>query len=229
MFPNSRRLLRERALLRAKARRFARATRALSRGAAAALAYVAVAASRRVPRLPTPHAQQRPVLAEEFVSEGPTTTVGITADLHQAIQKGNLQLVQYLLQRQQRLRGASAATEEVVNSVASENGDACIHVAAKFGHAEIISLLLAHGAETSHLGSRSRTPLQLAAIYGHLQAVEVLLQAGADADASLRDASGYEHVGQAMRFSLAQHLNSTQFPVGSPRTIKVSRKRNEAS
>lgn len=198
MFPNSRRLIRERALLRAKASRVARATRALSRRAAAAAASVAAAASSHVPRLPTPHAQQRSALAEEFVSEGPAA-MEITADLHQAIQLGDLELVRHLLQGQQRWRGA-AATQEVVNSVSSENGDACIHVAAKFGRAEIVSLLLHHGAETSVFGSRSRTPLQLASIYGHLEAVEVLLQAGADANTSLRDASGYEHVSQATGF-----------------------------
>eukprot|EP00752_Nemacystus_decipiens_P008363 g7475.t1 len=130
--------------------------------------------------------------ARHFFSEGAATTVEITEDLQQAIHQGNLPLVRQLLHRQQKWRGAEA-TEEVVNSVVNENGDACIHVAAKFGHAEIVSLLLRHGAETSHLGSRSRTPLQLACIYGHLQAAEVLLEAGADANASLRDASGYEH------------------------------------
>lgn len=226
MFPNSRRLIRERALLRARARRAARATRVLSRRAAVTAASVAAAANSHAPRLPTTLAQQRSVLAEEFVSEGQTATFEITENLHQAIQQGNLQLVQNILQRQHRWRGASA-TAAVVNSVASDNGDACIHVAAKFGHAEIISLLLHHGAETSHLGSRSRTPLQLASIYGHLRAAEVLLEAGADANASLQDSSGYEHVGSALRFSPSTpRLNSTfssssivLAPVSSPRTI----------
>lgn len=183
-------------MLQARARRVARATRELFRRAAAT-------PKSHLTNLPTPPAQQRSFLAEESVSEGvgPTTAVVTTEDLHEAIRQENLQLVQYLLHRQRRCRGA-AATAEAVNSVASDTGDACIHVAAKFGHAEVISLLLQHGAQTNHVGSQSRTPLQLASIYGHLQAVEVLLDAGADANASLRDASGYEHVSQCVSRSM---------------------------
>lgn len=192
MFPNSRRLLRERALLRARARRAVRASRALSRRVATAAASVAAAANGHLPSVLTPLVGSG--LVEQTDSEGPATAAETTEGLLQAIQQGNHQLVHSFLHDQQRWRGA-AATAAVVSSVANENGDACIHVAAKLGHAEIVSLLLHHGAETSHLGSRSRTPLQLASIYGHLQAVEALLDAGADANASLQDASGYEHVG----------------------------------
>lgn len=188
MRPNTRRLFRKRALLRARARRVLLAVR--HREAAAA----ANATNQRQPTSMLPLAQPRSVQVEG----GGAAEINV-GELHEAIRAGQTQVVKGTLEgrrcrRPQSHRGAPAAAVAAAISAVNENGDTCIHIAAKMGYAEIVSILISHGAEVSCLGSRSRTPLQLASIYGHLQAVEVLLDAGADANVSLRDESGYEHV-----------------------------------
>ncbi|CAM9164562.1 unnamed protein product, partial [Hapterophycus canaliculatus] len=87
--------------------------------------------------------------------------------LHQAVREGKTWQVKEILQEPGVVAAAAV-------SATNESGDTCMHVAAKFGHAEIVSLLLHHGAERDSLGSRSRTPLHLASIYGHLGVVDVL-------------------------------------------------------
>lgn len=157
--------------------------------------------------------RQESLQGDEEISERlPTTRNGTvvvdTAKLHQAVKEGRTWLVGKLLQQP----GAVAAAAV---SAANENGDTCMHVAAKSGHAEIVSLLLHHGAERDRLGSRSRTPLHLASIYGHLEAADVLLAAGADANIVLMDANGYEHVrlfsGGPAHLSLATCCVRTRF------------------
>ena len=191
MRPNTRLLLRKRALLRVRARRVLLAVR---RRVSAAAAFATNNPHRRsLLFLTPPPARQQSIEGEE---QGATEEINID-ELHQAIRAGHTQVVKDVLEgrRQQRQRTApgAAAVAEAISAV-NENGDTCIHIAAKMGYAEIVSVLLNKGAETNGLGSRSRTPLQLASIYGHLEAVEVLLDAGADATVSLRDESGYEHV-----------------------------------
>ncbi len=189
MRPNTRRLFRKRALLRARARRVLLAVRHRTTAAAAN----ATNSQRRLTLTP-PLAQQQSVQVE---GEGPTEIN--VEELHQTIREGHVQGVKEALEgrrwrRHQHHHGVPAAAVAEAISAMNENGDTCIHIAAKMGYAEIVSVLINNGAEANRLGSRSRTPLQLASIYGHLQVVEVLLGAGADANVSLRDESGYEHV-----------------------------------
>lgn len=178
-------------MLRAKARRMLLAARALSRRTAAAVC-------RSRPVLLSPSrlaAQRRFVEAEgERVCERPITKNDVlVVKLHQAVREGHLHLVEDVLQQYQP--GTAAAVSSL-----NENGDACIHVAAKLGHAEIASLLLHHGADKDSLGSRSRTPLHLASLFGHQAVVDALLASGADVSISQADENGYEHVRQALCF-----------------------------
>jgi len=189
MRPNTRRLLRKRAMLRARARRVLLAVR----HRAAAAAANATNPQRSLTLMTPPTQQQQSVQVE-----GEATEINVE-ELHQAVRAGHIHVVEETLegrqrQRQQQHRGSPPAAVAEAISAVNENGDTCIHIAAKMGYAEIVSVLINNGAEASGLGSRSRTPLQLASIYGHLQAVEVLLAAGADPNVSLRDESGYEHV-----------------------------------
>ena len=55
-----------------------------------------------------------------------------------------------------------------------------MHVAASRGHADILSLLLDHGAKVDMRDRSGRTPLYRASEYGHLKAGQVLLDRGAD-------------------------------------------------
>mmetsp|Transcript_17911 Transcript_17911/g.12887 ORF Transcript_17911/g.12887 Transcript_17911/m.12887 type:complete len:162 (+) Transcript_17911:765-1250(+) len=56
-------------------------------------------------------------------------------------------------------------------------------MAARNGHAKILSLLLKHGAEWNHCDSSQNTALHYAAAYGWIQCMEILLKAGADINA----------------------------------------------
>jgi ankyrin repeat protein len=59
-------------------------------------------------------------------------------------------------------------------------------VAARQGHAEIVALLLAHGAPVDGADPSGDTPLHLAARYGHDEVVKVLIAAHASIDARSR-------------------------------------------
>ena len=62
-----------------------------------------------------------------------------------------------------------------------------MHVAARAGHADILSLLLNHGAELEGTARFNMTPLHKASCYGKLEAVRCLLDHGADINARDRD------------------------------------------
>ncbi|CAM9898363.1 unnamed protein product [Ectocarpus sp. 13 AM-2016] len=167
------------------------AARVLSRTTAAATAAVAVCFNRPMLSSPSPLAAQQRGLVEaeeqEKICERRITKHDVpVVKLHQAVREGHLHHVEDVLQQHQ------PGTATAVSSL-NENGDACIHVAAKLGHAEIVSLLLHHGAEKDGVGSGSRTPLHLASVFGHQAVVDVLLAAGADVGVAQCDESGYEH------------------------------------
>ena len=55
-----------------------------------------------------------------------------------------------------------------------------IHVAARRGHADILSLLLDHGADVDGRNDNSQTPLHRASYFGEVDAGQILLDRGAD-------------------------------------------------
>ena len=67
-------------------------------------------------------------------------------------------------------------------------------LAARYGHGEVVSLLLARNASVA-AGATSRTPLMEAARNGHAQVARLLLEHGAAADAV--DQSGQTALTQA--------------------------------
>ena len=85
--------------------------------------------------------------------------------------------------------------------------DACgrpLHYAAKASHAEIVKLLLAHGAAVNERGLGGTTALHCAVCYSNLAVVELLV--GRGADSSLPDARG---------------KTPMDYAVGSPQLIAV--------
>ena len=72
---------------------------------------------------------------------------------------------------------------------ARENdGGTALHIAAEYGHAECVTLLLDRGARVDARNSNDATPLHLAAEYGHLEIARALVARGASKDARTRNA-----------------------------------------
>ena len=80
-------------------------------------------------------------------------------------------------------RNLIAKHPEDVNLIDGEIGMYPIHAAACRGHAKILSLLLAKGAEVDVWGSCGQTPLHLTSMEGHVKAGRCLLDHGADINA----------------------------------------------
>ena len=60
-----------------------------------------------------------------------------------------------------------------------------MHIAARAGHADILSILIEHGADVDVRGYYMYTPLHKAAYFGKLEAGQCLLDRGADIDARI--------------------------------------------
>lgn len=81
-------------------------------------------------------------------------------------------------------RCASIAKARQLNvNTCNEHGIGAVHVAAKFGLAKMINVLLALGADVSLVDENDWTALHYAAQRGHQSAVLLLLHAGADVNA----------------------------------------------
>lgn len=70
-----------------------------------------------------------------------------------------------------------------VDSQTESNHDTALTLACTGGHAELVSLLLAKGADIEHRDKKGFTPLILAATGGHVDVVEILLDHSADIEA----------------------------------------------
>ena len=55
-----------------------------------------------------------------------------------------------------------------------------LHLAAEWGHTEMIWLLAAHGADLDRPDSKGRTPLHRSTYTGEVEAAEILIVLGAD-------------------------------------------------
>ncbi|PVD39592.1 hypothetical protein C0Q70_02227 [Pomacea canaliculata] len=80
-------------------------------------------------------------------------------------------------------QGALYPTSVDVDSQTESNHDTALTLACAGGHAELVSLLLAKGADIEHRDKKGFTPLILAATAGHVDVVEILLEHGAEIEA----------------------------------------------
>jgi ankyrin repeat protein len=94
--------------------------------------------------------------------------------LYIAASKANYEACDLLLQHGADVDVRCQASE------AHPKGYTALHSASHYGHAKIVNLLLAAGADKENLSDGGATPLYIAASRGHLNVVRALTQAGAN-------------------------------------------------
>jgi ankyrin repeat protein len=72
-------------------------------------------------------------------------------------------------------------------AITANNGASLLHVAAQYGHSEVVKLLLAAGANVNSRRQDQATPLYIAAFHGYSPVVELLLTAGANVNSRRQD------------------------------------------
>ncbi|KAL8603592.1 hypothetical protein ACOMHN_022544 [Nucella lapillus] len=82
-----------------------------------------------------------------------------------------------------KIQGSLYPSSVDVDSQTESNHDTALTLACAGGHSELVSLLLAKGADIEHRDKKGFTPLILGATAGHLEVVEILLDHGADIEA----------------------------------------------
>ena len=113
------------------------------------------------------------------------------SSMHLAAKTGNCRIVELFLEKafqvpsgktlgitSEKARGVSS---DLVNSLLNNldaNKHAPLYLAAYHGHAEMITLLLAHGADVATVARQGRNSLHVAAIKGHPECCKVLIQIG---------------------------------------------------
>ena len=112
--------------------------------------------------------------APNFGTDGADTPGDCHAEnaLHQAVQAGDLDLVNHLI---------TVHMADV--NVKDRHGEALLYIAADRGHASVVSVLIAAGADVNAKNNTGKTPLHEAAADSHISVVSVLIAAGADVNA----------------------------------------------
>lgn len=85
--------------------------------------------------------------------------------------------------RQDDVAMARAALAAGADACLFNNGESLLHVAARNGSAQMVSLLLAYGCKTSYLNGSHFTPLHEAVARQHYAVARMLLAAGANVNA----------------------------------------------
>ena len=67
--------------------------------------------------------------------------------------------------------------------VVNQFGDTSLHEASRWGHLDVVRLLLDNQADMSQTNQHGWTPLHFSAAYSQLEVARVLLEAGADVQA----------------------------------------------
>ncbi|XP_053461707.1 2-5A-dependent ribonuclease isoform X2 [Nycticebus coucang] len=149
------------------------------------------------------NAQERPMS-----SNSRPTTVEDNHLLIKAVRKGDVKLVQQLLER-----GAD------VNFQEEEGGWTPLHNAVQINREDIVDLLLGHGADPCLRKNNGATPFIIAAIVGNVKLLELFLSKGADVDEC--DFHGFTAFMEAAEYGMVEAL---RFLHGSGAEVNLRRK-----
>jgi hypothetical protein len=112
----------------------------------------------------------------------------------------------------------------VIDAQMASDGMTALHTAAQHGHANVVRMLIDHGADTLVVDASLRTPLHLVAMGGHGLCVKALLDAGGDPEghdvsgkSALRLAEEARHVGTARMMRLHLERRSAEGGAGGGR------------
>lgn len=125
--------------------------------------------------------------------------------LQQAATRGDTVVVGMLVKALKKAGVGLDATNEL--------GETALHAAARFGHPDIVLLLLSMGASANAVSEHGDTPLHLAASHGAVAVVQALLDAEAGtatagADTALHSAATYSHAAQSIKGAEVDAVNS---------------------
>lgn len=117
---------------------------------------------------------------------------------------------------------------EVDLTVKGPDGSSILHSVAAIGHAEVIPILVRHGADVNSLSPKSDTPLHSAAFFGRAECVSNFIELGADANAVNTDGNTPLDVAQ-FDFATVQyiagmyqlHVDKEQFLAGQKQTVEI--------
>ncbi|XAR59000.1 hypothetical protein NMG60_11014611 [Bertholletia excelsa] len=104
------------------------------------------------------------------MGQGLSCTASRERGLFAAVQSGDLQTVETLVERDRTLLCQTTVYDR----------QSALHIAAASGQIEILSMLLDRSANPDLLNRHKQTPLMLAAMNGNISCVEKLIQAGAN-------------------------------------------------
>ncbi len=117
-------------------------------------------------------------MTEALVTKTGDTRAAKWAPLHATVVSGDIQAVEYLLDK---------GTDVNAKSEGGYGGLFALHVAALKGHKDIAELLITRGADVDAKAGQGGTPLHVAAREGHKALAELLISKGVDVNAKTRD------------------------------------------
>ncbi len=140
-----------------------------------------------------------------------TKALDVTDELSRLVESGDVEATACLLPR--------------VGNINARNrhGTTALMQAARCGHAQIVRLLLEHGADPNLTRNDKFTALALAAFFGHTETVKTLMEFGARTEAVTRCGASAQTWATARTFAEVARCLDTPAPKTTPPRIQLHR------